>query len=339
MRDIEDLERKQNRPDYEDDLPKTTVIEIQDPLETAPEVIDAEVVERRPAVTEKPQMPVPAEPKKPVQKKKKSKKANETAEPKENKTQRRLSPAVRFVLKVILAASIVTGCYSGFQLYLGNKAYRESENAYSKLAEDTGGTEEVTLDNGETTSYTKADFTALAKINPDVVGWLTLEGTVIDYPVVHGSDNEYYLEHLFTGETNHTGCIFVDAENKGDFTDRNTVLYAHHMRNGSMFAELEGYRNQAFYESHRSLFLQTPQGNYQILPFAGLLSNGSTSFNRIYFESDEDFMSFISDIRAQSTFSSDVPVSAGDQVLTMSTCRYDAEDGRFAVFGKLVKIS
>ncbi len=320
MRDISDLDRNQIQPNPDEGLIETAVVEIRDPDEQEMEqAADA-------TAPDMPDVPVRKTPR-PVYPEKRPAK------------RRKLNPVVRVLLYIIFFASLGTAIYSGFQLYVGNKERRESANAYEKLAESAGESDTVETEEGETLLYTRADFAALAEINPDIAGWLTLEGTVIDYPIVQGTDNEYYLEHLFTKEVNHSGCIFIDADNAKDFSDRNTILYAHHMRNGSMFAELEGYRDQAYYESHRSLILQTPDGLYRILPFAGMLGDGNSTYNQIEFADDAEFTAFIEQIRNVSTFTSDVEVTAADRIVTMSTCRYDVEDGRYAVFGKLVKLN
>ena len=253
---------------------------------------------------------------------------------------KRLTKLGRGILRIVLAVSIAVAGWSGFQLYKGIKDYRDSEQSYQNLARETEGEteEELVTEQGERYSYARANFEALAEINPDVAGWLSLEGTVINYPIVQGTDNEYYLHHLFTKEYNNTGCIFMDMDNAKDFSDQNTVLYAHHMRNGSMFAELEGYRNQEYYDAHRQLVLQTPSGNYLVEPFAGLLSDGYTDYIQIDFQDSDSFLAYVSQMRSQSTFQSDVTVAAEDRILTMSTCRYDVENGRYAVFAKLTRM-
>ena len=256
------------------------------------------------------------------------------------KKKKRLTKLGRWFLRLVLVVSIAVAGYSGFQLYKGIKDYRDSENAYQNLAQNTEGQTEETIvtDQGERHNFTKANFEALAEINPDVVGWLSLEDTVINYPIVQGSDNEYYLHHLFTKDYNNTGCIFMDVDNAKDFSDLNTVLYAHHMRNGSMFAELEGYRDQEYYDTHRELVLQTPSGNYLVEPFAGLLTDGYSDYIQIGFQDGDSFLSYVNQMRSQSTFQSDVTITAEDRILTMSTCRYDVDNGRYAVFAKLTKL-
>lgn len=265
---------------------------------------------------------------------------NPSEPPAPKKKSRKLKPAVRMILRLILVASLCTAVYSGFQLYIGNKTYREGMNAYSKLADDNNrkAPEAAVTDEGEEVEYTPADFEALAKINPAVNGWITLPGTEIDYPIVQGPDNEYYLEHLFTGETNHTGCVFIDVNNKPDFSDRSSMLYAHHMRNGSMFSAVEDFRKEGFLEEHPYFVLQTPDGVYKIEPFADVLGDAYSTYNRTSFEDDADFLAFVDELKAGSTFRTDTEITAEDRIVGLSTCRYDASEGRYALFGKLIKV-
>ena len=90
------------------------------------------------------------------------------------------------------------------------------------------------------------DFESLRESGPDIIGWLNLPDTVINYPVTQTDDNEYYLHHLYDGTYNKVGCLFADYENKADFSDRNTIIYGHNMRDGSMFAVLNEYDEQSY---------------------------------------------------------------------------------------------
>ncbi|MGN1389337.1 MAG: class B sortase [Bulleidia sp.] len=254
---------------------------------------------------------------------------------------KKLTKAGRRFFQIVLIAALCVAGYSGYQLYAGIKEYRDSQNAYAELAAavETVPEASAAAEDPLPSGVTRADFTKLAGINSDVAGWLTLPDSEIDYPIVQGTDNEYYLEHLFDGTVNHSGCIFIDYTNSPGFTDRNTVMYAHHMRNGSMFADVEKYREQDWYDSHKVLYLQTPDAIYQLEPFAGILTDGAAGYVQISFESDEAFSAYVQDKIDQSTFTSDVTVSSEDQIVTLSTCRYDAYNGRYALFCKLTKIA
>ena len=92
-------------------------------------------------------------------------------------------------------------------------------------------------------------------MNPNVIGWIEIPGLSISYPVVQGTDNAYYLHHLFTGEYNSSGSIFADWHNQPDFADPNTIVYGHNMKNGSMFGTLSHYQDQALWEASPNLSL------------------------------------------------------------------------------------
>lgn len=101
------------------------------------------------------------------------------------------------------------------------------------------------------------NFLSLEAINPDVVGWIAAEGTEIDYPVVRGKDNDFYLRHLFMGEQNKLGSIFMDYRNHSDFSNKNTIIYGHNMKDGSMFSSLIKYKDQHYYDKFPTMQLYT----------------------------------------------------------------------------------
>ncbi|MBQ0038243.1 MAG: class B sortase [Clostridiales bacterium] len=117
------------------------------------------------------------------------------------------------------------------------------------------------------------DFNALREINPDIVGWIYIEDTNINYPIAQGPDNSYYLSRMYNKQWDGCGCIFMDYLNSPDFSDSNSVIYGHHMKNGSMFHDLDGYKGQEFYETHKTAYLLTPDKNYQIILFAGYVAS------------------------------------------------------------------
>jgi len=183
------------------------------------------------------------------------------------------------------------------------------------------------------------DFDALGEINPDIVGWILLEGTQINYPVVQGRDNAHYLNHLFDGRRNATGAIFVDSYNQPGFTDRNTIIYGHHMRDGSMFAVLERYRGQYFFNAHPWIFLLTPERNYVIQLVAGYTSNVQSSAWRLDFADDVEVEAWINERRERSDFVSDAEVRPTDRFVTLSTCSWAFNNARYVVVGRLIPLA
>lgn len=247
-------------------------------------------------------------------------------------------------------------CYSGYRAYLEMQEYKAGEAVYDQLAqyahiaETAAPTEpkpaevqpEQTLPpeteappEADTPSQPVVEFEALRDINPEIVGWIYVEGTGINYPVVQSGDNSYYLYRLFNGESNGAGSIFMDYRNASGLTDRHTVLYGHHMKNGSMFAAITDYKEQAFYEEHPTGILLTPGGNYTLEFFAGYVSNLNDDCWKLQFESDAEFAAWAEDAVDKSTFESPVVPTARDRIVTLSTCTYEYNDARYVLLGVL----
>ena len=178
------------------------------------------------------------------------------------------------------------------------------------------------------------DFALLQSINPETVAWITSDDG-ISYPVVQGTDNEYYLNHLFDGTVNRNGAIFADYRNAPGFADRNTFIYGHNMLNGAMFASLANYGVRGYYEEHPQLILTLPEQTWYLQVFAGYVTPGNSDIYQLSFSSDEEFGSYLQKIRALSDFASDVTVTPQDRIVTLSTCTYDYDDARYVLHCRL----
>jgi len=193
-------------------------------------------------------------------------------------------------------------------------------------------------EHNNSTVSTSIDFKSLSEINPDIVGWIGYEGLEIDYPLVQSEDNEYYLNHLFTLEQNKLGAIFVDYRNQSDFSDRNTIIYGHNMKDGSMFSSLTNYKEQDYYDANPNLLLVTKDNTYRVDFFAGLIVDGSYESVRIDFTDDEGFIKYIDELMDKSTFTSSISVDSQDRIISLVTCSYEYNNARYALYGKLVKV-
>ncbi len=185
---------------------------------------------------------------------------------------------------------------------------------------------------------TSIDFESLSKINPDIIGWIGFEGLEIDYPVVQTKDNEFYLNHLFSLEKNKLGAIFVDYRNKSDLSDRNTIIYGHNMKNGSMFSSLTNYKSQDYYDANPDILLVTKEKKYRVDFFAGLVVDGSYESVRFSFSDEDDFNQYINSLEDMSTFKSSVIVGPQDRIISLVTCSYEYNNARYALYGKLVEL-
>lgn len=181
----------------------------------------------------------------------------------------------------------------------------------------------------------QVDFGALSAKNSDVVGWIYGPDTVINYPVVHGTDNEFYLTHMFDGEKNKCGSIFMDCLNAGDFSNENTILHGHHMKNGTMFASLMKYADQDYYDTHPVMWLVTTEKTYLMEIFTGFVTTTDSDVWQIGFASREEYGAWLDKMAGNSAFESGVTPQTSDRILTLSTCSYEYDDARFVVMGIL----
>jgi len=184
-------------------------------------------------------------------------------------------------------------------------------------------------------SLLAVDFAALQTINPRTVAWIRGQDGRIDYPVVQGEDNTYYLTHLIDGTENRNGSIFMDYRNKPDFSARNTFLYGHNMENDTMFAGLEQYADPAYYAGHPTMILVTPSADYVLEIFSGYVASPSSDTYKTIYRSDALFLDYVEYVRARSLFQTDVEITASDRLVTLSTCDSGAADGRFVLHCKL----
>lgn len=253
----------------------------------------------------------------------------------------------KLVLAALLTLSLLVLSAGGYVLGQRTAEYAEGGEAYSGLEEyvsfpssfpDTD--EPVGVQQTETpqaqSGAPSVDFAALSRINPDIVGWLYCEGTQINYPVVQGGDNTYYLDHLFDGTQNANGCLFLDSRVDASFSSVHSIIYGHHMRSGAMFAALDGYKRQSFYDAHRAMLLITPDATYDVQLFAAYVADPSEDAWEVSFANDGEIQTWIDAAIAQSTFTSDVKPTTGDRLLTLSTCSYEFGDARFVVVGVMV---
>lgn len=187
----------------------------------------------------------------------------------------------------------------------------------------------------EQIAWPVVDFVALQKINPDVVAWIYIPDTNINYPVVQGTDNDYYLNHLADGTWNKAGSIFIDYRNDSDFSDRNTVLYGHNMRNLSMFAQITNYVSQDYYEAHPYAMIMTPDGNYLLKFFSGYVTDVNGAAWKRDFSTDSEYSLWLDRLIEKCYFACEVLPTTSDRVVTLSTCTYEFENARFVLHGVL----
>ncbi len=219
----------------------------------------------------------------------------------------------------------------------------------------TEGGDEYTLDelNGvaqdEDVLPFLASYEEAKETNPDVVGWISIPGTSINYPVARCDNNEYYLGRNVEKQKSRYGTIFMDFRNADPEQQRQIVLYGHNMKNGTMFHDLANYKQQDFFDQYRTInFIwdgtATVWEIYLATVIPALDEYGSTiDYTRTRFPNDENFVGNMAEMIAYaktmspSIVDDSVTISATDQVLTLSTCTYEYDNSRFAVLARRVK--
>ena len=186
------------------------------------------------------------------------------------------------------------------------------------------------------------EFAELYKMNNEIVGWCTIPGTVIDYPVMQSpGDPEFYLSRNFDKKQSYRGCLFAQADCDIDPASDNIILYGHRMSDGSMFDALDNYTKESFYQEHPYIFFDTLRELHTYKIVAVFLTTASVGQGYSYHtfvnaESATDFQRYVSDVKAMSLYDTGVDATYGDKLITLSTCEYSQTNGRLVVVAKRI---
>lgn len=237
------------------------------------------------------------------------------------------------------ALNVITVCLIGIILVSGYKIgktmweYQVAKSAYTNISEKT-----AKVDPKQFTGV--VDWKALKKVNPDVQGWLYQKDTVINYPVVQGTDNDTYLHTRFDKQWSGGGTLFVDCRMEKDFKGFNSIIYGHHMKDGSMFRSIRGYtKEDGYYDKHKTLELATPHGNYHLVVFSAFITKATDedTYKMTYDEAEKQAYIDRAWERSELPITRDsVDVTKNDRLVTLSTCAYDYEEARYIVMCKMV---
>ena len=169
---------------------------------------------------------------------------------------------------------------------------------------------------------------------PDALGWLYIPDTVISYPILQSDDNFYYLDHAYDGTPLKAGSVFLDYRCEGRFRNPINIVYAHNMKNGSMFAQITRFKNDSFFESHKYGWLATPETVYRIDFFSLAVADWHDSL----YEGDTSISEWIPHIYDKSAVSREMSYSNDDRFVSLSTCSYEFTNARNILTGKLVEV-
>lgn len=234
---------------------------------------------------------------------------------------------------IIMIIALLVLLISSIRFIMIQMEYREGKSEYEEIAKVA-----ISTKNKDDDEF-RVDFGALKKLNSDVVAWIRFEEPrIINYPIVQGKDNSEYLSVTFSGYDNTVGTLFVDVRNKDNFTDKHTLIYGHRMNNGTMFNELDNYKEEGYGKKYPYFYIYTPDGlerKYEIYS-TEIVSEVSDVYT-CTFANENDYKKFLKETRRYAFYDTDIDVTTEDQVVTLSTCTGDNKKERLVVHGVLIE--
>ena len=247
------------------------------------------------------------------------------------------------LLTIALIVAIAVFCYAAFNLYHIYTEYKKGTDEYNQIeemavTERDADSAEVAGPSAQIKPPIEVDFDKLKSVNEDVVGWIYVDALPdISYPIVKGKDNQTYLHQTYEKNYNFAGTIFVDYENSGDFSDCNTLVYGHNMKNGSMFGHLKKFReDDKLYKQDKYFCILTPERNYRYEIITAYTTGVNSDTYTLFKGPGEEFEKYLETIKGYSEIQTDdTDLTIKDRIVTLSTCTGN-ESTRFVVQGKRV---
>lgn len=249
-----------------------------------------------------------------------------------SKQSNKVKPIILIILYIIFIVGI---CYISYYLY----------NYHKDKADNIDILNNVEIDNTQVTEQKTErmlQLEELKKDNEEIIGYLEIEGTNINYPVCQSTDNDYYIRHNYKKEYSKDGAIFLDKDYDWNIPSSNLLLYGHNNKNGTMFQNLLEYAKEDFYKEHTKIKFTTnkEESIYEIISvfYSRVYYKSEQNVFRYYYfvnaENEEEYNEFVNNAKKSSIYNIETTAKYGDQLLTLSTCEYSQEDGRFVVVAK-----
>lgn len=247
------------------------------------------------------------------------------------------------ILTLALIVAVAVFCFAAYNLFHIYTEYKKGTDEYNHIEQmvvterDPESTEEASDTEQGLQPPFDVDFAALQGVNPDVVGWIYIEALAgISYPVVQGEDNEEYLHTTYENNYNFAGTIFIDYENSRDFSDCNTLVYGHNMKNGSMFGQLKKFsEDQTTYEKSKYFWIFTPEKDYRYEIISAYTTGVNSDTYTLFKGPGDEFQEYLDTIKGYSEIETDdTELTIKDRIVTLSTCTGN-DATRYVVQGRL----
>lgn len=237
---------------------------------------------------------------------------------------------------IFLIIAIVIASYYIYNLYLSNK----NKSIYKKINKEI-----LVIDNNiKEQSINVKKVAKLKEENSDVIGWIQIENSTIDYPILQTTNNEYYLTHNYKREKSKYGSIYLNSKCNILDDNSNLIIYGHNMKDRQMFNQILNYMDKSYYNEHKRVKIATEQGESEYIIISVFKSkifyqdkeDAFKYYNYTSFENSDEYNKFIENCKKIELYDTGVSAEYGEQLITLVTCEYSQEDGRFVVVAKKV---
>lgn len=248
----------------------------------------------------------------------------------------------RVLFGIIVAGLAAVIAYSGYQMRLiADNNAKEAKTHQRLLSYKPASLPQRGADAGSQPLAPKANqrIRDLLEKYPDAVGWLTIAGTRIDYPFAQADDNDFYLHRDLDKGPLFAGTLFMDDQNSRDFSDFNTIIYGHHMKNGSMFGDLQKFNDKSFFDATKTGMIFLADKTYEVNFFAFAVINPNDP--NIYYPTlaaEADKVDFLTHVKSASRYYRDLDVGPDNHLVTLSTCNYEFNNARMVLLGLLKEL-
>lgn len=245
----------------------------------------------------------------------------------------------KLILVVFLIVTVLCGKYL-LDYWLDSYENRQNYRQVEETAFPDKDTDDEEADSSQEERGREADdfdYQALLEENEDCIGWLKIDGTDISYPVVQGTDNEFYLHHDFQKKYAICGTLMLDYRNDIAGEQEHLIIYGHQMKDGSMFKQLNGYKKKEYYLAHNKITLYLKDQKYQYEVAAVYVTNVANSgdyYNYLHKETRKQQMDYLQKMAAYQLYPTGVTVREDDELLSLSTCEYSSTNGRLIVLAR-----
>lgn len=233
-----------------------------------------------------------------------------------------------FSMAVLVFSAILV--FSGYQIGKISAGYENEQVIHDRLLEYKP-VETTDTDEAAAKTIVNQSVLDLQSRYPDVAGWLTIPNTNVEYPFAWYRDNNYYLRRDLDGNALQAGTLFMDYRCKKDFSSPNTIIYGHHMKNGSMFGSLQSFNNEVFFENNRYGTIYLPNDTLTLTFFAYMVINPDTE-QEVYDVSPS--ANYLNYVEKNARYYRKVELTGQDRIVTLSTCAYEFEDARMVLLAK-----